>query len=79
MGYSPSGLGKPDIHHGGQMPGGALHEILSDQHRWNSALHKNKFNQGVTNKMRTSDRQLHWWYCARKQGADLVLPNYIYD
>ena len=27
LGHPPRGLGSPDIHHGGQMPGGALHEI----------------------------------------------------
>lgn len=27
LGHPPRGLGSPDIHHGGQMPGGALHEM----------------------------------------------------
>lgn len=26
LGHPPRDLGSPDIHHGGQMPGGALHE-----------------------------------------------------
>ena len=29
--------------------------------------------------MRSSDRQLHWWYRAREQGADELLPDWIYD
>lgn len=38
------------------MPGGSLHEVLPNQHRNNLALHPNKYNQGVTNEMRVSDR-----------------------
>ena len=79
LGHSPRGLGNPDIHHGEQMPGGSLHEVLPNQHRNNSALHPNLYNQGVTNEMRVSDRQLHWWYRAREQGADELLPDWIYD
>ena len=37
------------------------------------------YNQGVTDEMRVSDRQLHWWYRAREQGADELLPDWIYD
>lgn len=69
LGHSPRGFGNPDIHHGGQMPGGSLHEVLPNQHRNNSSLHPNLYNQGVTDEMRVSDRQLHWWYRAREQGA----------
>lgn len=79
LGHSPRGLGSPDIHHGGQMPGGALHEVLPGQHRNNPALHPNTYNQGVTPEMRMEDRQLHWWYRAREQGADELLPDWIYD
>ena len=79
LGHPPRGLGSPDIHHGGQMPGGARHEIIPKQHRNNSALHPNRSNQGVTPEIRQSDRQLHWWYRAREQGADQVLPDWIYD
>lgn len=79
LGKSPKGLGKPDLHHEGQMPGGTLHEILPGFHRGNINLHPNKYNQGVTDAMRTSDRQLHWWYRAREQGADQILPGWIYD
>jgi RHS repeat-associated protein len=78
LGHPPRGLGSPDIHHGGQMPGGALHEVIPSQHRNNSALHPYA-NQGVTPEMRQSDRQLHWWYRAREQGADQTLPDWIYD
>ena len=79
LGHAPRGLRNPDIHHGGQMPGGSLHEVLPNQHRNNSALHPNIYNQGITNEMRISDRQLHWWYRAREQGADELLPDWIYD
>ena len=43
------------------------------------AAHPNKFNQGVTPEMRVEDRQLHWGYRAREQGADQLLPDWIYD
>lgn len=66
LGHSPKGLGKPDIHHGGQMPGVAKHEVLPEQHRNNKAHHPNKYNQGVTPEMREQDRLLHWWYRASK-------------
>ena len=79
LGHSPRGINKPDLHHGGQMPGSAKHEIIPSQHRNNQALHQNKYNQGVTPDMRQSDRQLHWWYRAREQGADQLLPDWIYD
>ncbi len=79
LGHAPKGLGTPDIHHGGQMPGAAKHEIIAMNHRNNSALHPNMFNQGVTQEMRASDRKLHWWYRAREQGADELLPDWIYD
>ena len=47
LGHPPKGLGSPDIHHGGQMPGAAKHEIIPSQHRNNNALHLNKYNQGL--------------------------------
>ncbi len=79
LGHSPRGLGSPDLHHAHQMPGSGIHEVLDWQHRGNPALHPNKFNQGVTREMRESDRRLHWWYRAREQGADQLLPDWIYD
>ena len=45
----------------------------------NGALHLNKYNQGVTPELRVSDRELHWWYRAREQSADELLPDWIYD
>ena len=79
FGHPPRGLGSPDIHHGDQMPGASKHEIIPELHRNNSALHPNKYNQGVTPEMRMEDRNLHWWYRAREQGADQLFPNLIYD
>ena len=79
LGHPPSGLNAPDLHHAGQMPGSGIHEVLPDQHRGNTVLHPNRFNQGVTTEMRTQDRKLHWWYRAREQGADQRLPDWIYD
>ena len=78
-GRSPKGLGSPDLHHAHQMPGSAIHEIPSGAHRGNTALHPNRFNQGVTSEMRAQDKNLHWWYRAREQGADQLFPDWIYD
>ncbi|MDP3229107.1 MAG: RHS repeat-associated core domain-containing protein [Acidovorax sp.] len=78
-GMPPQGLGRPDLHHAGQMPGSAIHEVLPHLHRGNTALHPNRFNQGVTPGMRSQDRQLHWWYRAQEQGAFQRFPNLIYD
>ncbi len=61
------------------MPGSGIHEIVPTDHRYNPELHPNRYNQGVTDEMRAEDRNLHWWYRAREQGADSALPNYIYD
>ena len=79
QGKPPASFGRPDLHHADQMPGSAIHEISPIQHRGNSALHPNKYNQGVTAEMRMQDRQLHWWYRAREQGADQLFPDLIYD
>lgn len=77
-GKPPAGLGRPDLHHADQMPGSAIHEVLPGVHRGNPALHPNACNQGVTDLMRAQDRQLHWWYRAREQGADQLYPDLIY-
>ncbi|WP_314186598.1 hypothetical protein [Aggregatibacter kilianii] len=61
------------------MPGSGIHEVIPGEHRGNTALHPNKYNQGVTPEMRNADRQLHWWYRAREQGADQIYPDLIYD
>lgn len=79
LGHPPRGLGSPDLHHAGQMPGSGIHEVIPSQHRNNPALHPNRHNQGVTPEMREQDRRLHWWYRAREQGADQRLPDWIYD
>jgi RHS repeat-associated protein len=79
LGHPPKGLGSPDLHHADQMPGSGVHEILPDVHRGNKTLHPNIFNQGVTKEMRETERKLHWWYRAREQGADQLLPGWIYD
>jgi hypothetical protein len=78
-GRSPQGLGRPQLHHAGQMPGSGVHEILPSDHLGNAALHPNKWNQGVTGAMRTQDAKLHWWYRAQEEGAWSVYPNHIYD
>ncbi|WP_235946438.1 polymorphic toxin-type HINT domain-containing protein [Saccharibacillus alkalitolerans] len=79
LGHPPRGIGSPNIHHGGQMPGAAKHEIVPSEHLNNPAIHPNKYNQGVTPEMRALDRELHWWYRAREQGADIILPGWIYN
>lgn len=78
-GRPPASLGRPDLHHAGQMPGSGIHEITPRLHQGNKALHPNKLNQGVTKEMRRQDRQLHWWYRAREEGADRLFPDDIYD
>jgi hypothetical protein len=60
------------------MPGSAIHEVFPGVHRGNPALHPNASNQGVTDLMRAQDRQSHWWYRAREQGADQLYPDLIY-
>ncbi|MBO2588854.1 hypothetical protein [Shewanella algae] len=77
-GRSPKGLGKPDLHHADQMPGSGIHEIIPTEHRGNKALHGQP-NQGVTPEMRKAEKELHWWYRAREQGADELFPDWIYD
>jgi RHS repeat-associated protein len=79
LGHPPRGLGSPDLHHADQMPGSGRHEVLPGAHRNNPDLHPNRYNQGVTPQMREQDRRLHWWYRAREQGADELLPDWIYD
>ncbi|MBQ23347.1 hemagglutinin repeat-containing protein [Alcanivorax sp.] len=77
-GRTPKGLGKPDLHHADQMPGSGIHEVIPSEHRGNTALHGQP-NQGVTPDMRKADKELHWWYRAREQGADELFPDWIYD
>jgi RHS repeat-associated protein len=77
-GRPPAGLGSPHLHHAHQMPGSGIHEVLPLDHS-SPALHPNKYNQGVTQQMRSDGRRLHWWYRAREQGADQRFPDKIYD
>jgi hypothetical protein len=77
QGKPPPSLGSPDLHHADQMPGSGIHEILPADHRA-GRLHVQP-NQGVTQKMRKEDRQLHWWYRAREEGAEQKFPDDIYD
>lgn len=62
------GLGSPELHHADQMPGSGIHEVLRGPHRA-PGVHPNKHNQGVTDAMRTTDRELHWWHRAQEMGA----------
>ncbi len=79
-GRTPKGLGSPDLHHADQMPGSGIHEVLAASHRGNRALHPNgNRGQGVNAKIRKQDKELHWWYRAREQGADNIYPDLIYD
>lgn len=79
MGRSPKGLGSPHLHHADQMPGSGIHEVLPEHHLGNKALHPSgNTSQGVTSQMRDAERQLHWWYRAREQGAELFYPELVY-
>jgi hypothetical protein len=79
MGKPPKSLGSPELHHADQMPGAGIHEIDPVTHRL-PGNHANKYNQGVTDAMRTADRQLHWWYRAQEMGGREVLgPEAFYD
>lgn len=43
------------------------------------ALESGSCGAGKRAEMRMEDRKLHWWYRAREQRADQILPNWIYD
>ncbi len=74
MGKPPKSLGSPELHHADQMPGAGIHEVDPVTHRL-PGNHPNMFNQGVTDAMRTSDRQLHWWYRSQEMGGRDVLDS----
>ncbi len=79
MGKPPKSLGSPELHHADQMPGAGIHEVDPVTHRL-PGNHPNRFNQGLTDAMRTSDRQLHWWYRAQEMGGlDVLGPEAFYD
>lgn len=48
-----------ELHHADQMPGAGVHEV-APSHSDIPGAHPNKYNQGVDNQMRASDRALHW-------------------
>jgi len=56
-----------DLHHAGQMPGSAIHEVLPFQYNIPGA-HPNLKNQGVTQKVRASDTRLHWKMRGQEMG-----------
>ena len=76
LGAAPRSLGAPQLHHGGQMPGSGVFEIDENLHRCKD-LHKNKWNQGVTNEMREADRKLHWSMRAQEQGCGEAFPEFL--
>ncbi|GAA4053645.1 RHS repeat-associated core domain-containing protein [Actinomadura miaoliensis] len=80
-GLRPQRLGdRLEIHHADQMPGSAIHELDQVVHRGaGTDLHRNIWNQGVTNEMRSEDTQLHWWYRSQEQGWGLWGPEAWYD
>ena len=78
-GRPPRSLASPELHHADQMPGAGIHKVHPGPHRA-PGVHPNPWNQGVTDAMRASDRQLHWWYRAQEQGAlERLGPEAIYD
>lgn len=78
-GRAPRSMGSPHLHHADQMPGSGIHEVLPDAHMA-PGVHPNPLNQGVTDAMRTADRQLHWWYRSQEMGAwERLGPEMIYD
>ncbi|MBC6460373.1 polymorphic toxin-type HINT domain-containing protein [Actinomadura sp. HBU206391] len=80
-GLRPNQLGdRLEIHHADQMPGSAIHELDQVVHRGaGTDLHRNTWNQGVTNEMRSEDTQLHWWYRSQEQGWGLWSPQAWFD
>ncbi|MGA5629735.1 HNH/ENDO VII family nuclease [Streptomyces cellulosae] len=80
-GKAPKHLGHDiEIHHADQMPGSAIHELDQKVHRGPSTdLHRNERNQGVTDKMRKQDTQLHWWYRSQEQGWGVYHPGLWFE
>ncbi|MGC5245005.1 hypothetical protein ACPXCH_35195 [Streptomyces albogriseolus] len=80
-GKAPKHLGHDiEIHHADQMPGAAIHELDQKVHRGPSTdLHRNKWNQGVTDEMRKQDTQLHWWYRSQEQGWGVYHPGLWFE
>jgi RHS repeat-associated protein len=55
------------LHHADQMPGSGVHEVAPAEHR-GTGMHPNRYNQGVTDSMRRSDRERHWQYRGQEMG-----------
>jgi hypothetical protein len=55
-----------EIHHGDQMPGSGVHEVLPSHTK--TVEHPNLYNQGVTPQMRKEDSQLHWLLRGQEMG-----------
>lgn len=55
-----------EVHHGDQMPGSGVHEVPPNHPT--TIAHPNKYNQGVTPKMRKEDAQLHWQMRGQEMG-----------
>jgi len=56
-----------ELHHADQMPGAAIHEVPPFHSKIKGA-HPNKYNQGVTPKMRQEDARLHWKMRGKEMG-----------
>ncbi len=56
-----------ELHHAGQMPGSAIHEVPPFHYNIPGA-HPNLRNQGVTQGMRASDTRLHWQMRGQEMG-----------
>ncbi|MET9081131.1 RHS repeat-associated core domain-containing protein [Streptomyces sp. NPDC004237] len=81
-GLSPQrlGNGRIEIHHADQMPGSGVHELERNRHRGaGTDLHRNRWKQGVTKDMRTTDTRLHWWYRSQEHGWGVYDPRTWFD
>lgn len=79
MGRPPRSLGSPELYHADQMPGAGIHEIDPVTRRL-PGNHPNRWNQGVTDEMRRSHRELHWWYRSQEMGGrDVLGEEFFYD
>jgi len=59
------------LHHADQMPGSGVHEVAPGSLEHEApGMHPNLRTQGVTDKMRQDDRQLHW----RLRGEEMGNP-----
>jgi RHS repeat-associated protein len=56
-----------ELHHADQMPGSAVHEV-PPFHSGIRGAHPNRYNQGVTPRMRAEDARLHWQLRGQEMG-----------